>query len=142
DFNVIATAIPTITSRFHSTNDVGWYGSVFYIALCATQPLSGKIYVLFSKIKNAFLTYNGVFEIGSLICALAPSSRVFTTRRAIAGLGASEIFAGTLGIMNSIVPIQKRALWQSTLVATFGIPSIVGPVIGGGLTQHASWRWC
>ncbi|KAI2601789.1 major facilitator superfamily domain-containing protein [Hypoxylon sp. NC1633] len=141
DFNLIATAVPVITSEFDSIRDVGWYGAAFQLALCTSQPLTGKTYVLFSK-KLMYLTYVAIFEIGSLVCALAPSSRALIVGRAIAGLGASGIFAGGFAILTTIIPLHKRAIYTGTLSSTFAIASIVGPPLGGALTQGVTWRWC
>ncbi|RYP56827.1 hypothetical protein DL771_011602 [Monosporascus sp. 5C6A] len=141
DFNLIATAIPVITSEFNSIKDVGWYGAAFQLALCSTQPLAGKTYALFSK-KAMYLSWLAVFEIGSLVCALAPSSRTLIVGRAITGLGASGMFAGGLTILATIIPLHKRAIWIGTMSSTFAIASIVGPVLGGALTQNVTWRWC
>ncbi|GFN13728.1 MDR family MFS transporter [Aspergillus tubingensis] len=127
DFNLIATAIP--------------YGSAFFISLCSSQPVAGKTYSLFSK-KVAYLSYVALFEVGSLVCALAPSSPVLIVGRGIAGLGASGIFAGGLVILTTVIPLHKRAVWTGTLNSTFAIASIVGPILGGALTQHVTWRWC
>lgn len=108
---------------------------------CSSQPVAGKTYSLFSK-KVAYLSYVALFEVGSLICALAPSSPVLIVGRAIAGLGASGIFAGGLVILITEIPLHKRAVWTGTLNSTFAIASIVGPILGGALTQHVTWRWC
>ncbi|CAI6331424.1 unnamed protein product [Periconia digitata] len=141
DFNVIATAVPVITSKFDSPNHVGWYGSAFYMTLCASQPLAGKTYTLFPKKLN-YLIYLAIFELGSLVCALAPSSRALIAGRAVAGFGASGVFAGGFVLLTTIIPLHKRAIYTGTMSSTFAIASIIGPVLGGGLTQHASWRWC
>lgn len=141
DFNLIATAVPVITSEFNSTQDIGWYGAAFMVVLCATQPLAGKAYTLFPK-KLSYLLYVFLFEVGSLVCALAPSSRALIAGRAVAGFGASGIFAGGFTILTTIVPLHKRAVWTGTVGSTFAIASIVGPVLGGALTEHVSWRWC
>ncbi|KID93255.1 MFS transporter, partial [Metarhizium majus ARSEF 297] len=141
DFNLIATAIPIITTEFNSIRDIGWYGSAFMIALCASQPLAGKIYTLFPK-KAIYLLYLFVFEIGSLLCALAPSSDALIVGRAVAGLGASGVFAGGFTLLTTIIPLHKRAIWTGTMGSTFAIASIVGPVLSGALTQHVAWRWC
>ncbi|XXH01735.1 hypothetical protein Hte_008096 [Hypoxylon texense] len=141
DFNLIATAVPVITTEFNSTRDIGWYGATFMVALCASQPLAGKTYTLFPK-KPTYLLYVFLFEIGSLVCALAPSSGALIAGRVITGLGASGLFAGGFTIITTIVPLHKRAIWTGTLGSTFAIASIVGPVIGGALTQHVTWRWC
>lgn len=141
DFNLIATAVPVITTDFHSTRDIGWYGAAFMVAMCASQPLAGKVYTLFSK-KVSYLLYLFMFELGSLVCGLAPSSRALIAGRTIAGFGASGILAGGFAIITTIIPLHKRAVWTGVMGSTFSIASIVGPVIAGALTQHVTWRWC
>ncbi|KAI1652074.1 MFS general substrate transporter [Daldinia loculata] len=141
DLNMIATAIPIITDHFNSITDVGWYGSSFMLALCSTQPLAGKTYVLFPK-KLVYLVYVGILEVGSLVCALAPTSKALIVGRAVAGLGASGIFAGGFVVVTTIIPLHKRAIYTGTISSTFAIASVVGPLIGGALTEHATWRWC
>ncbi|KAI6083461.1 MFS general substrate transporter [Hypoxylon rubiginosum] len=141
DFNLIATAVPIITSEFNSTRDIGWYGAAFMVALCASQPLTGKTYTLFPK-KLTYLLYVLLFEVGSLVCALAPSSKALIGGRVIAGLGASGLFAGGFAITTTIIPLHKRAVYTGTLGSTFAIASIVGPIIGGAFAQHVTWRWC
>ena len=69
----IATAIPYITDQFKNLNDVGWYGSVYLLTTCAFQLLYGKLYKFFS-IKWVFLSGLFIFEVGSLICGVAPNS--------------------------------------------------------------------
>lgn len=101
---------------------------------CASQPLAGKVFTLFSK-KLTYLVYLAVFEIGSLVCALAPSSPALIAGRAIAGLGASGMFAGGFVVQAATIPLHKRAIWIGIISATFSVASIVGPVIGGALTQ-------
>ncbi|KAI0101408.1 major facilitator superfamily domain-containing protein [Nemania sp. FL0031] len=141
DFNLIATAIPVITAEFNSIRDVGWYGSAFMLALSASQPLAGKSYTLFSQ-KYLFLTYIFVFEVGSLVCALAPTSKALIVGRAVAGLGASGLFAGGFAIIASIIPLHKRSKWLGAYGSVFPLASVIGPIIGGALTQHVTWRWC
>ncbi|KAI8949229.1 major facilitator superfamily domain-containing protein [Xylaria longipes] len=141
DFNLIAVAIPAITTEFNSIGDVGWYGAAFQLGLCTTQTLAGKTYVLFSK-KYTYLLYLGVFEAGSLLCALSPSSKALIVGRVVAGVGASGIFAGGFAILTTIVPLHKRSIFTGTINSTFAIASIIGPIIGGAFTQRLTWRWC
>ncbi|MCJ1390773.1 hypothetical protein MMC18_003634 [Xylographa bjoerkii] len=123
DNAILATAIPTITSDFNSLNDVG---------CCACQPLAGKIYAYFS-LKWAYLLFLAVFEAGSLVCATSPSSVVLIISRAVAGVDAAGLFS---------IPLRLRPIYTGVIGSMFGIANIGGPLIGGALTQHASWRWC
>lgn len=141
DFTLIATAIPVITSYFNSLGDVGWYGSAYFIAMCVALPLAGKIYMFFPK-KIVYLIYIGIFELGSLVCALAPTSKALIVGRAVSGLGASGIFAGSLIIVATIAPLHKRPLLTGMTNGTFGASQIIGPLIGGAFAQNVSWRWC
>jgi MFS family permease len=99
------------------------------------------VYTLFSK-KFTYLISILIFEIGSLISALAPSSDALIIGRAVAGIGASGIFAGGFAVLTSMIPLHKRAIWTGTMSSTFAIASIVGPILGGAFTEHVTWRWC
>lgn len=88
-------AIPAITDEYHSLPDVGWYGSVYLLTCCAFQLLFGKVYTFFS-VKVVFITSIVIFEASSALCGAAPNSPAFIVGRAIAGVGAAGIFAGTV----------------------------------------------
>ena len=84
DMTIVATAIPKITDEFHSLDQVGWYGSAFFLTLGAFQSTWGKAYKYF-PLKTSFLVSIAIFELGSLICAVAPNSTALIVGRAIAG---------------------------------------------------------
>ncbi|KAL8649061.1 MAG: hypothetical protein Q9226_005735 [Calogaya cf. arnoldii] len=85
DTTIVAAATPRITDHFKKLEDVGWYGSAYLLTICAFQLAFGKCYSIFS-IKAVFLTAIGIFELGSLICGVAPSSNALIIGRAIAGM--------------------------------------------------------
>ncbi|KAL8832481.1 MAG: hypothetical protein Q9191_000251 [Dirinaria sp. TL-2023a] len=141
DRTIISTAIPQITDEFSSLDDVGWYGSAYLLTTCAFQLLYGKVYTLYS-VKTTFLTSILLFEVASALCGAAPNSVAFIVGRAISGLGAAGIFAGTMVCIVYSVPLRKRPQIQGLFGALFGIASIVGPLIGGAFTSNVTWRWC
>ncbi|OQE14814.1 hypothetical protein PENFLA_c035G05174 [Penicillium flavigenum] len=141
DRTIISTAIPKITDEFDSFDDVGWYGSAYLLICCAFQLLFGKLYKLFSG-KVVFLASILVFEVASAICGAAPNSVAFIIGRAICGVGAAGILAGTIMCIIHSVPLQKRPQIQGLFGALFGIASIVGPLIGGSFASNVTWRWC
>ncbi|KAL8801281.1 MAG: hypothetical protein Q9223_007271 [Gallowayella weberi] len=141
DQTIVATAIPRITEQFRSLGQVSWYGSAFFLTLAAFQGTWGKIYKYF-PLKLSFLLSIFIFEVGSLLCGVAPSSTVLIVGRAIAGAGGAGIVSGGYTIVAIATPPKQRPALIGSLGATFGIASVVGPLLGGILTEHLSWRWC
>lgn len=91
-----------ISNEFHSLSDVGWYGSAYLLTCCAFQLLFGKVYTVFSA-KIVFLASTFLFEVGSVISGAAPNSVAFIIGRAVCGVGAAGIFAGTVSSSSLIL---------------------------------------
>ncbi|KAH0427891.1 MFS multidrug transporter [Colletotrichum camelliae] len=141
DFSITATAIPYITSDFHRLQDIGWYGSAYVLSSAALQPFTGKLYT-YLNVKYTFLFFVFIFEIGSLLCAVSTSSMFFILGRTIAGLGSSALENGALNLVAGAVPLHKRPFYNGIVFAVCQTGIVLGPLIGGALTQYASWRWC
>lgn len=137
DNTIIATAIPRITTVFDSLNDVGWYGSSYLLTTTSLQPSFGKIYTYFN-VKWTYMIALAIFELGSVLCGAATSSSMLIVGRAVAGVGAAAIFSGGMTIVGYSVPLRKRALYIGLLSSMFGIASVVGPILGGALTDRMS----
>ncbi|KGO59266.1 Major facilitator superfamily domain, general substrate transporter [Penicillium expansum] len=141
DTSIVVTAIPRITSEFHSLSDVGWYGSAYQLACAALQPLTGRVYMNMDS-KWTFMGFFAVFEVGSLICAVSTSSRKLIVGRAVAGLGTSGILNGAFTIISGCVPMSRRPTMLGLVMGISQVGLAAGPLIGGALTEFTTWRWC
>ncbi|KAK8061446.1 major facilitator superfamily transporter [Apiospora phragmitis] len=141
DRTIITTAIPYITAEFHSTPDIGWYGSAYLLTACAFQPVFGRVFTLF-HIKWSYMLAMFMFLLGSLISGVAPSSMTLIIGRAVAGFGSAGILTGSFVIVATGVPLKARPIYTSIVGLMFGVGATVGPLIGGVFTDLATWRWC
>lgn len=140
DRTIIGTAVPTISKDFNSFGDIAWYEAGFLFPLCVFQLTFGRIYTYYST-KWVLVINVAIFEIGSLVCATAPSSKALIVGRVITGIGAAAIPPGCFILISFLVPIQSRPKYIGSLGSVFGISSILGPILGGFLTS-VNWRWC
>ncbi|KAL8687226.1 MAG: hypothetical protein Q9218_006545, partial [Villophora microphyllina] len=141
DATIISVATPKISTEFQALADVGWYGAAYSMLLTATTPIAANFYKYFDP-KYVYLAFIVIFEVGSVVCASAPSSRAFITGRAIAGLGAAGLLQGAFGILTYVCSLEMRPLFLGGVVSVFGLFASIGPVIGGAFTQDVTWRWC
>ncbi|KAK4978040.1 hypothetical protein LTR42_002415 [Elasticomyces elasticus] len=140
DTTIVSTAIPDITNHFNSLADIGWYSASYQLASAVLQPLAGKTYVYFSN-KWTFISFFAVFELGSLLCGVATSSKMLIVGRAIAGMGTAGLQNGAMTIISACVPLHKRPALLGICQGFAQLGLVFGPLIGGALTQYTTWRW-
>ncbi|KAK7747293.1 hypothetical protein SLS53_001546 [Cytospora paraplurivora] len=143
DQTIIAPALGAITAQFVSVTDIGWYGSAYLLTTTALQPLYGKLYDGF-PVKAVYLVAVFVFEAGSLVCAVAPSSTAFIVGRALAGVGTAGLFSGAIVVLSYTLPLRRRPLafgligdlpiGGATMVAIFFLLHVRGQKIQGNVS--------
>ncbi|KAE8143181.1 major facilitator superfamily domain-containing protein [Aspergillus pseudotamarii] len=141
DMSIVATAIPRITQEFNSLDDIGWYGSAFFLTISSFAQSWGKAYTYF-PLKWVIIAAIVIFEIGSLICGVAQDSRTLIIGRAICGAGGAGVTNGCYIIIAFIAPPEKRPAYTGVLGAVYGLASVAGPLVGGAFTTNVTWRWC
>ena len=141
DSTIIATAIPSITDEFGTIRNIAWYGSAYLVTSTAFPSAWGKAYRYF-HLKRVFLLAIAIFELGNVVSATASNSNLVILGRVIAGMGGGGVMTGSFIIIAFTVKPQHRPAYMGILGVTFGCASVVGPLMGGALTDGPGWRWC
>lgn len=137
DLTTVATAIPKITDQFNGLSDIAWYSSAFFMTMGGFQSAWGKIYKYF-PLKTSYLIAIFIFELGSLICAVAPSSTALIVGRAFAGMGAAGIGSGSYTIIGFSASPKSRPMFTGIVGTSYGVAAAVGPLIGGAFSDKVS----
>ena len=141
DLTIVAATVPSLTNYFKTVSDIGWYSSAYSLVTASFALLSGKLYSI-SRPRGLFMTSIAIFELGSLLCTVATSSKMFIVGRAVAGAGAAGIITGNVVIITKCFPRHKRPFW-TTVAGSAQLTGIVSaPLIGGALIDWVGWRGC
>ncbi|MFD9950153.1 MDR family MFS transporter [Nonomuraea sp. NPDC059023] len=137
---IVGTALPTIAGDLGGLDQLPGVVTAYMLAAAATTPLWGKLGDLLGR-KAVFVCSIVLFLAGSALCGLAQTMPQLIAFRAVQGLGAGGLMVGALAIIGVLVPPRDSGRLQSMIGAIMPVTYVGGPLLGGLLTDHLSWRW-
>jgi EmrB/QacA subfamily drug resistance transporter len=146
DQTIVGTAIRTIGDDLHGLDQQAWVTTAYLIAATVTTPLYGKLSDIFGR-RPLFILSITIFVAGSFLSSFSTSMLMLAGFRAFQGLGAGGLMSLPLAIIGDVLAPRERAKYQGFFLATFGIASVIGPLVGGlfaGADQIlgiTGWRW-
>jgi EmrB/QacA subfamily drug resistance transporter len=140
DQTILATALPVIARDLGTLSDVSWVVTAYVVAAAATTPLWGKLGDRHGR-KLLLQISLTIFVATSALCAAAQDITQLVVLRAVQGAGAGGLMTLAMAAVGDLVAPRERGRYQGYIAATFAVATIVGPLLGGLLVDHASWRW-
>jgi EmrB/QacA subfamily drug resistance transporter len=137
---VVGTAMPTVIASLGGLNQYSWVFSAYLVTSTVTVPVWGKLSDLYGR-RLLYQIGIAVFLLGTLLSGLSTSMTQLIVFRAIQGLGAGALVPLGMTIIGDIFTLEERAKMQAYFSGVWGLSSVVGPVVGGFITDQISWRW-
>lgn len=140
DQTLLATATPSIAQELGALRDTTWIALGYMIAMTVTAPLYGRTGDRYGR-RDMLLLAMALFAAGSLACGLARDLAQLVAGRVLQGLGGGGLIVLSQALVGELVPPRQRGRFQGFFATNFSVASIGGPIIGGLVVHHASWRW-
>jgi EmrB/QacA subfamily drug resistance transporter len=137
---VVATAMPTVIASLGGIRIYSWAFSAFLVTSTVTMPIWGRLADQIGR-RRAYLAGLALFLVGSALAGLSGSMEQLIAFRALQGLGAGSLISVGMTIVGDLYGVERRAKMQGYFSGVWGVASLVGPLVGGLLTDRVSWRW-
>ena len=140
DQTLLATATPAIAATLGGLRDTSWIAVGYLLASATIVPVYGRLGDLHGR-RDLLLVALGVFALGSLACGVVQTLPQLVAARVLQGLGGGGLMVLSQALIGELVPPRERARFQGYFATVFTAASIGGPVLGGIVVSHVSWRW-
>jgi len=140
DQTIVSTALPAIVRDFNGIDLVSWVSTGYLLASTAMVPIYGKLSDLYGR-KIILLWGIVVFLIGSMLCGIAANMMQLIFYRVLQGIGAAALTSTAFAIPADLFAPSERPRYMGLLGSVFGLSSVIGPFLGGSLTDRLSWHW-
>jgi len=140
DQTIVGTALPHIVASLGGLEHYAWVVTAYLLASTVSIPLYGKLSDMYGR-RIFFIGGMVIFLIGSALAGTSQNMTQLIIYRGIQGLGAGGMMPIALAIIGDIFPPAERGKWSGLFVAVFGFASIIGPTLGGWITDNWGWRW-
>jgi len=140
DISIVSTALPTISTQFHSKDEYTWVITAYMLGNTSFQPMFGKFADIFGR-RPVMIFALVLFASTSALCGAALNIKMLIISRGFQGISGGGILAMTNIIIADIVPLRKRGIYMGVVGGVFAFSSVIGPLVGGFLTDKISWRW-
>jgi EmrB/QacA subfamily drug resistance transporter len=140
DQTIVGPALPTIVTQLNGNDYYTWAVTIYLLTSTISVPFWGKLSDLYGR-KPIFMIGIGIFLVGSALSGLSQDMAQLILFRGIQGVGAGSLFPVALAVIGDLFTPQERGKYQGLFGAVFGIAFVVGPLVGGWLTENASWHW-
>jgi EmrB/QacA subfamily drug resistance transporter len=140
DQTILATALPTIAADLGRLSDLSWIVTAYVVAAAATTPLWGKLGDRHGR-KRLLEVALALFLGSSALCGVAQDLTMLIVSRSVQGVAAGGLMTLAMAAVGDLVSPRERGRYQGYVAATFAVATVVGPLVGGVLVQHVSWRW-
>lgn len=137
---IVATALPTIVGELGGQDQLAWVVSATLLTSTASTPIWGKLSDLYGR-KIMFQSAIGIFLVSSLAAGFAQNMGQLVGFRAVMGIGVGGLMALSQAIIGDVVSPRERGRYQGYIGSVFGLATVAGPLLGGFLVEHLSWRW-
>lgn len=140
DQTIVVTAMPRIVQDLNGLQHLSWVFTAYLLASTVTVPIYGKLGDMYGR-KPFYIGAIILFLIGSALSGAAQNMGELIAFRALQGIGGGALMANSFAIIGDLFVPAERGRWQGLFAAVFGLASVIGPLLGGWLTDNASWRW-